>query len=575
MSGEAQHFISLLSPYIRAYGYWVAFFGMMLENAGIPVPAESALIVLAFFAGQGVLKIWLVIPIAILGDVIGDNMGFFIGRLGGRRLVERYGRYVRIDKQKLDAMDALFREKGGRTVFTAHFFATTRITAALTAGISHMPYPRFLKFNVAAAATFVTLVALVTYHFGKNLDATLRFFHLFRLTGLVIVTLIVTIYLYRYWQREKDRREKLGLKIIMAATTGAVLFGLAVYTISGALILLPRAGKSAGLTEAAINRVPVTVKQGFISDIGPRSVLITALGDPQIVFGPGGKQQSVNQVTVRNIWARRTDVVGRQLAGRPLALDDLTLNFAVAVKQGVNSKIILEPKPAADRFGFAVIGDTRDSGPIFGQIVASINRDAPDFVVGAGDLVKDGEKRQYRTLLDTVAALKAPLYTALGAHELRDGGGPRYRRLFGPGNYVVTHQKSALIILDTSDGSINDNEFFWLSRQLAAARRARSIFLATYTAPTWSKRFTDLLARGKVQAVFAVRAGKSRPGRSLRVKGVRYEFLEHQPGSKYFYVRVGVTGARVTERAVTITPKGLTLLDRLILALEELKRRLF
>lgn len=169
----------------------------MLENAGIPIPAESALLVLAFFAGQGALKIWLIIPIAILGDIVGDNLGYVIGRLGGRPLVEKYGRYIRIDNAKLNAMDALFREKGGRTVYTAHFFSTTRITAALIAGVSRMRYGRFLAFNAAAATTFVCLVASLTYYFGKNLDAALRFLHLFRLGGLSIAVLFVSVYALR------------------------------------------------------------------------------------------------------------------------------------------------------------------------------------------------------------------------------------------------------------------------------------------------------------------------------------------------------------------------------------------
>jgi len=208
MNPNAQHYIDLLSPYIYSYGYWIAFFGMMLENAGIPVPAETALIVLSFFAGLGALKISLLIPIAILGDIIGDNTGFCIGRFGGRPLVEKYGRYIRIDKPKLDAMESLFKERGGSVIFTAHFFATTRITAALIAGISHIKYKRFLFFNVIGAIAFVNLVAFGTFYFGKNLDAALLFFHRFRLGVLVIVILIVSSYLYRFYQKKKKAQSR-------------------------------------------------------------------------------------------------------------------------------------------------------------------------------------------------------------------------------------------------------------------------------------------------------------------------------------------------------------------------------
>ncbi len=284
MGTEAQYIINLLSPYILAHGYWVAFFGMMLENAGIPVPAETALIVCSFFASQGTLKIWLIIPIAILGDVLGDNIGFIIGRLGGRPLIEKYGHYVRLDKDKLDAMEALFKEKGGRTVFTAHFFATTRITAALIAGISHMHYPRFLSFNITAAVSFITFVAGATFAFGKSLDVMLRFFHLFRLAGLTIALLLVASYLNRYYQRKKHLHNKLGLKIVVVAVAASLLLGLAVYGISGALISLPRTNKNAGLIHSSIQGAEFIVEQGFISELGNDSLLITALGQPRIKF---------------------------------------------------------------------------------------------------------------------------------------------------------------------------------------------------------------------------------------------------------------------------------------------------
>ncbi|MHB8158952.1 MAG: DedA family protein [Thermoleophilia bacterium] len=227
MNVDAQHYIDLLAPYVDSYGYFVAFFGMMIENAGIPVPAETALITLSFFASQGVLKIWWIIPIAIFGDAVGDNIGYAIGRFGGRPLVDRYGKYIRLDAEKLDRMEEVFREKGGRTVYFAHFLSSTRITAALIAGVSHMRYPRFLAFNVVAAATFVTLVAGITYAFGNNLDAALRFFQIYRWVALAVLCAVGAVLLYRYHERKKDVHNHLALKLIIGAaiavTAAAIL----------------------------------------------------------------------------------------------------------------------------------------------------------------------------------------------------------------------------------------------------------------------------------------------------------------------------------------------------------------
>ncbi|MHB1391250.1 MAG: DedA family protein [Thermoleophilia bacterium] len=229
MNGDAQHYINLLAPYVDSYGYFVAFFGMMIENAGIPVPAETALITLSFFASQGVLKIWWIIPIAILGDTAGDNIGYAIGRFGGRPLVDRFGRYIRLDAAKLDRMEVVFQEKGGRTVYLAHFLSSTRISAALIAGVSHMRYPRFLAVNAVAAATFVSLVAGITYAFGSNLDAALRFFRIYRWVAFGVLCIIGAVFLYRFHEQKKDIHNRLGLKIIVGSAIAVSLAATLVY----------------------------------------------------------------------------------------------------------------------------------------------------------------------------------------------------------------------------------------------------------------------------------------------------------------------------------------------------------
>ncbi len=231
MSVEAKHFIDLLSPYVHAYGYWMAFFGMMLENAGLPVPGETALIVMSFFAGQGLLKIWLVIPLTIIGDVIGDCLGYGIGRYGGRPLVEKYGRFVRIDKAKLDAAEALYKERGGRTVFASQFSSVTRLTGSIAAGLSHMPFRRFLAVDTIAAIVLVGLVGSLTFYFGNNLDAVLRFLHVFRLAAVGVVGAIVAGFLYRYYQRQDrsfrmPRPELIAMAVAIAMFVGVIYFAL-------------------------------------------------------------------------------------------------------------------------------------------------------------------------------------------------------------------------------------------------------------------------------------------------------------------------------------------------------------
>jgi membrane protein DedA with SNARE-associated domain len=543
---------------------------MMLENAGIPVPAETALIICSFFASQGVLKIWLIIPIAILGDVIGDNIGFCIGRFGGRPLVEKYGRYVRLDRDKLNAMEALFREKGGRTVFTAHFFATTRIAAALIAGISHMHYPRFLAFNFAAAIAFICLVANITFLFGKNLDDTLRFFHMFRLAGLIVAVLLVTSFLYRFYRKKKHLYKKLGVKIVTATLAVSLLLGFAFYAISAALIVLPRTSGQAGSTHGSIGGIEFDVQQGFISSIDDKNLLITALGKPLLEFKESGQPASIN-VTIRNIQARRTIVQCSSLVQQPLILDNLTLFFRIALNPSRSTLVTLKSRATRDHFLFAITADTHDAGPIFTQMIESINHDAPSFLILAGDFVKHGRKRGYRTFLDQISRLTVPVYTATGFQELSAGGEKISRKLFGPYHYSFVYQNSMFIIIDTFSLPKNDDYLAWLAEEVKKGEKSQNIFLITYSVPLNDKRFTEIMSRSHIRTVYAVKAiGEYLPV----IQGVPYVLLEQRSGQPFFYKVVTVKGRMIFEENVPVIPEHLTIVDKASLAIDNLATKI-
>src|ERR1044071_1694671 len=100
--------LSTLLSYFTHYGSWVVFFGVMLENAGIPVPGESILLAAGFFASQGHFHLWEVMAIAASGAVLGDNAGYLIGRKLGRSTLERYGRYAGLTHHRIAHMDRYF-----------------------------------------------------------------------------------------------------------------------------------------------------------------------------------------------------------------------------------------------------------------------------------------------------------------------------------------------------------------------------------------------------------------------------------------------------------------------------------
>jgi membrane protein DedA with SNARE-associated domain len=133
------------------YGYWVVFFGVMLENAGLPVPGETILLAAGFASALGVFHLPLVMLIAAAGAVIGDNVGYWVGHHYGRAVFEKFGRFVFLTPARLARMDAFFAKHGSKTIFVARFITGLRVFAALFAGATRMPWRTFFLYNVSGA----------------------------------------------------------------------------------------------------------------------------------------------------------------------------------------------------------------------------------------------------------------------------------------------------------------------------------------------------------------------------------------------------------------------------------------
>src|ERR671927_1566979 len=124
---------------ISHYGYLVVFFGVMAESMGVPLPGETILIAAGVMVQRGHLDLGDAIAFGILGAVIGDQIGYWVGRKGGRPFVLRWGRYVLITPERLERAQGFFRRHGGKALFLARFVAGLRVFGALLAGISRMP----------------------------------------------------------------------------------------------------------------------------------------------------------------------------------------------------------------------------------------------------------------------------------------------------------------------------------------------------------------------------------------------------------------------------------------------------
>ena len=192
-----------LTDLFARYGYFVVFFGVLLENAGVPVPGETILLAGAVLARLGHLSIVSVVSIAIVGAVLGDNVGFLIGRRGGRRLLERHGRLLGLTSARLNQFDAFFARHGAKTVFIARFVTGLRVVGAVLAGASTLPWGTFLVFNAAGAVAWATTFGAIGYALGYSWETIERWIGHLGLILLVVVAVVAVLALARSRKRSR------------------------------------------------------------------------------------------------------------------------------------------------------------------------------------------------------------------------------------------------------------------------------------------------------------------------------------------------------------------------------------
>jgi membrane protein DedA with SNARE-associated domain len=160
-----------IDAWLQSYGYLVVFVLVMLESIGVPVPGETALVAAALYAGSTHnLEIGAIVAVAAAGAIIGDNIGYSIGRYGGAKLLVRYGHKIHLHEERLKIGIWLFRRHGGKVVFWGRFVAILRTWAAFLAGANHMEWRRFLLFNAAGGIVWATAYGVFYYVFGATLS---------------------------------------------------------------------------------------------------------------------------------------------------------------------------------------------------------------------------------------------------------------------------------------------------------------------------------------------------------------------------------------------------------------------
>jgi membrane protein DedA with SNARE-associated domain len=196
---------------IAKYGLLAVAGVVGLESMGLPLPGEAVLIAAAIYAGKtGQLSIWGVIAAASSGAILGDNVGFWIGREIGFHVLIRYGSYIGLTEPQIKVGQYLFQRHGGKIVFFGRFIAFLRILAALLAGINRMSWPRFLVFNAAGAILWATLLGLGAYYLGEDIEQLTKPAAL-ALAVVGATSMIVWLFFLRHHRQELEAEAERAL----------------------------------------------------------------------------------------------------------------------------------------------------------------------------------------------------------------------------------------------------------------------------------------------------------------------------------------------------------------------------
>jgi membrane protein DedA with SNARE-associated domain len=246
-------FLNAISSPLEHFGLWAIGLLITLEDFGVPAPGETILIAGALYAGAGRLNIVAVGVVGFIAAVTGDNIGFAIGRFGGRVLALRWGKYVFLTEERLDKAERFFDRRGAIVITFARFVEGLRQANGIIAGITGMHWLRFLIFNAIGAALWVGTWVTAGYFAGNHISTIYHYVTLYSYYALIALVLLILALVIRHFRRRRRR--------LAAAAAGRVGKADESRRIGGTATAAPQAREAAGAEpdkKAAAGPVPGT-----------------------------------------------------------------------------------------------------------------------------------------------------------------------------------------------------------------------------------------------------------------------------------------------------------------------------
>ena len=199
------HLLAILKAHMAHHGYLTVAVALLLENAGLPVPGETILLLASFLAySEHQLSLPVIIVTGVIAATLGDNIGFTIGHYGGRPLLVRYQRLFRISDGVVVRGEQLMQRYGPPIIFVARFIFGLRVVAGPLAGVLGMNWAQFALYNLLGAALWVTVIASAGYLFGSQWGRLLRLMGRFNIVVFVAAVLVV---LFVWWRRRRAEHQ--------------------------------------------------------------------------------------------------------------------------------------------------------------------------------------------------------------------------------------------------------------------------------------------------------------------------------------------------------------------------------
>ena len=191
-----------IADFVASYGYLAIFVVILLESAGLPLPGETALLSTAVYAGStGSLSIWIIVGCAMTAAILGDNLGYWVGRRYGFPLLMRHGHLIGLDHGRLKLGQYLFQKHGGAIVFCGRFTAMLRAYAAVLAGVNKLEIRRFMAFNAVGGVAWASIMGFGAYLCGRSIE------HIVGPVGIALLAFVIfgSVALWRFMRRHETR----------------------------------------------------------------------------------------------------------------------------------------------------------------------------------------------------------------------------------------------------------------------------------------------------------------------------------------------------------------------------------